>query len=119
MTKLMSLFVSCQLLFGLSSYASHPKVELANKYLKARKQYLLEYTTFGVDECLKLHADKIVSKEDGSGRIVVGTPRYFQLLSSCFKNITNTCYGENCIVSRSMSKRLKNVDHVDSILNSL
>ncbi len=115
MIKIMIMLISCQIVFTASARKHTPIQQ--KEYLKARKQYLLEYTTFGVDECLKLHSDKIVTKDEGNtGKIVVGTPKYFALLSHCFSNITNKCYGENCIVSRSMSKRLRNVEHVDKIL---
>ena len=117
MLKIMTIFISCQIVFMTNAKTHSPKK--TQNYLKARKQYLLEYTTFGVDECLKLHADKIIAREDGSGKIVAGSLRYFGLLSVCFSKMTKKCYGENCIVSRSMSKRLDNIKHVDSILKGL
>lgn len=118
MTKLMTFLFTCQLLFSHQVLAKRHRAKTQNEYMKARKQYLLEYTTFGVDECLKLHQDKITTKKGEEGKILVGSTNYFKMLSLCFNKITNKCYGENCIVSRSMSKRLENVDHVDSILKS-
>ncbi len=117
--KLMIFLFTCQLLFSSSVIAKKHITIKQQQYLKARKQYLLEYTTFGVDECLKLYNNKITTKKNESGKILVGSPEYFRMLSMCFHKITNKCYGENCIVSRSMSKRLENVNHVDSILKSL
>lgn len=113
----MTLLIACQLVFP--ALAKKHKADLQKEYLRARKQYLLEYTTFGVDECLKLYSQKIVAKDDGSGRIVVGSDQFFYMLSRCFKKMTNKCYGEKCIVSRSMSKRLDNINHVDLILKGL
>lgn len=88
------------------------------EYKTARKQYLLEYTVFGIDECLKRYQHAIVVDKnlESNNKILVGSPRYFNLISQCFSSLDKLCPGENCIVKKSMGKRIENIKHVDYLL---
>ncbi|MAE59038.1 MAG: hypothetical protein CME69_09170 [Halobacteriovorax sp.] len=89
------------------------------EYRKAIKQYILEYTVFGVDECLKKNIDTIVfdRSELKGNKVLVGSPGYFNMLSTCFENDISTCGGKNCLTKNSMAKRLENIRHIKKLLN--
>lgn len=91
------------------------------KYKSARKQYILEYTVFGIDECLKKNVSQLVVDQSDAleGKVLVGTSEYFSLLSRCFNEISKSCIGEKCIVNTSMAKRLENVRYVDEMKQKL
>ena len=92
-----------------------------DKYNKARKQYILEYTVFGVDECLESNSHKLVvdASDALEGKILVGSTQYFSMLQGCFEELKRPCSGESCIVKRSMKKRLENVRYVDEMKQKL
>jgi hypothetical protein len=89
------------------------------QYRSARKQFILEYTVFGIDECLKRYGDNLtVDKENKkNNEILVGSSQYFSMLSRCFARLKDLCPGKKCIVPKSMGKRMENVRHVDQLLS--
>ena len=107
------------LFFLVQLLAAKTFANTAQSYKKARKQYMLEYTVFGVDECLAKNQDKLVVDRApaNEGKIVVGSKGYFDMLAQCFKNINNSCVGESCIVSKSMRKRIEGIRHVEKQLS--
>jgi hypothetical protein len=107
------------LLFLVQLLAANTFANPAHSYKKARKQYILEYTVFGVDECLSKNQDRLVvdSSEDAKDKILVGSKAYFNMLATCFQDINSTCTGESCIVSKSMQKRIEGIRHVEKHLS--
>ena len=91
----------------------------AHSYLKAKKQYILEYTVFGIDECLSKNEQKLVVDKmwATNEQIVIGSHSYFKMLAECFESIEGSCTGESCIVSKSMQKRLEGVKHVEKYIS--
>lgn len=89
----------------------------ADNYHKAIKQMLLEYTVFGVDECLSNNVDSIALNESAltDDKILIGSHEYFEFLSKCFKEQIATCKGD-CITKVSMEKRLENISHMQKLL---
>ena len=89
------------------------------EYRKAIKQYLLEYTVFGVDVCLKKNLDDIVfdKSELIGNKVLIGSPDYFKMLSICFENDISTCGGKDCLTKNSMAKRIENIQHIRKIIN--
>ncbi|EQC43819.1 hypothetical protein [Bacteriovorax sp. Seq25_V] len=106
------------IIFISSLYVFASPVE---NYKNARKQNILEYTVFGIDECLKRNEALFVvgPGEVPEGKIQVGTPEYFNFLATCFKSVsTLKCVGkDNCIIKKSMQKRLENVKYLDKVLS--
>lgn len=101
------------IIFTISYHAFGYKLK---NYKDARKQNILEYTVFGIDECLKINENKfVVSPEDlTTDKILVGSANYFTFLSKCFKEVTSTCSNEDsCNVKESMHKRIENVSYID------
>jgi spore germination protein YaaH len=105
-------------LFAMTTMAQSTQ-EATTQFKKARRQFVLEYTVFGVDQCLKQSNIKFVTKssESKNDEVVIGTPAYFSYLAKCFKTLPNLCPGENCVVSKSMKKRIENVDHLDNLIS--
>ncbi len=108
MGKYLGIFI-ISLLFSTSISA-----ESVHNYQKGIKQMLLEYTVFGVDECLNQNFEAIVLKGDEMqrGQILVGSSEYFSFLSKCFKEQIATCKGSKCVARASMEKRLENIVHM-------
>jgi len=111
--KYLLLFFLVQLL-AAKTFANN-----ALSYKKAKKQYILEYTVFGIDECLSQNQDKLVVDDQTpeQGKIKVGTKAYFNMLAKCFEGFSGQCVGESCIVSKSMQKRIEGVKHVEKYLS--
>lgn len=105
-------------MFSFSVLASQ-----VENYKNARKQNILEYTVFGIDECLKRNESRFVvaSDEIEEGKIKIGSADYFSFLASCFKSVSAPeCVGkDNCIITKSMQKRLENVKYLDMVLSKL
>ena len=104
------------ILLSLYTY-SNSKLE---QYQKAIKQYTLEYTVFGVDECLKKNIKDIVfTKSDlDKNKVLVGSKEYFSLLSNCFSNYLDSCMS-NCTTKNSMDKRIENIQHLQKVIKKL
>lgn len=107
------------LLFLVQLIAANTFANPAQSYKKAKKQYILEYTVFGVDECLSKNQDRLVVDKTklSTGKILVGSKEYFNMLATCFHNINSTCTGESCIVTESMQKRIEGIRHVEKHLS--
>ena len=104
------------IIFSFSVLASQ-----VENYKNARKQNILEYTVFGIDECLKKNEGLFVVGPEltPAGKIQVGSPEYFNFLATCFKSVSAPkCVGKDrCIVKKSMQKRLENVQYLDKVLS--
>ncbi|EQC51648.1 hypothetical protein [Bacteriovorax sp. DB6_IX] len=109
------------LLFLIQLISINVFADVQTSYMKARKQYMLEYTVFGVDECLSQNQEKLVveKSEKELDKIVVGSKEYFNLLAQCFQKFHSQCVGESCIVSQSMKKRIEGIRHVEKYLSKL
>ncbi len=105
------------ILLSLYTY-SNSKLE---QYQKAIKQYTLEYTVFGVDECLKKNIGNIAfdqSELKNSRKVLVGSKDYFNLLSQCFSDHISHCK-RDCVTKISMDKRLENIQHLQKVIKKL
>ena len=102
------------LLLCFSAYSN----KNVHEYKKAIKQYVLEYTVFGVDECLKKNLDQIAfdKSEVDASKVLVGSKEYFDLLSRCFNDDISKCKGK-CLTKNSMNKRIENIQHLRKIIN--
>lgn len=117
--------ISQKLLFILSLATSGfctPVFASANveNYQKARLQNILEFTVFGIDECLKSNQKILVVDETelvSEEMILVGSKKYFELMATCFNKMADQCMGENCIVNKSMKKRIENVKYIDKMIS--
>lgn len=93
----------------------------SQNYQNARNQNILEYTVFGIDECIKGHQDKLVVTDEellaDQEKVVIGSQNYFQLLANCFNELSKNCTSDNCIVSKSMGKRIENVKYLDLMMS--
>lgn len=108
------------IILAFLSFNAFSQIKSEN-YQKARNQNILEYTVFGIDECIKLNQSRFVVDEEtaflDSDKVIIGTQDYFLLLSNCFRDLSKNCEANNCIVSKSMGKRIENVKHLDLIMS--